>query len=84
MLPTIKHQDSGKYVVIAKLLTGYLKITEKITDADSYIKVNGTFEAEFVAYMVSWQTSHGCTPDGIIDPATWSGIAKAAPTCSTS
>ena len=84
MLPTIKHQDSGKYVVIAKLLTGYLKITEKITDADSYIKVNGTFEAEFVAYMVSWQTSHGCTPDGIIGPATWTAIAKAAPTCSTS
>ena len=33
--------------------------------------------------MVSWQTNHGCTPDGIIGPSTWSAIAKAAPTCST-
>lgn len=84
MLTTIKHQDTGKLVVVAKCLTGYLKISEKVTDADSYIKVNGTFDAEFVAYMVSWQTSHGCTPDGIIGPATWTAIAKAAPTCSTS
>ena len=83
MLQTIRHQDTGKLVVVAKCLTGYVKTTEKITDADSYIKVNGTFEAEFVAYMVSWQTSHGCTPDGIIGPATWTAIAKAAPTCST-
>ena len=34
--------------------------------------------------MVSWQTSHGCTPDGIIGDDTWRAIAKAAPTCSTS
>ena len=83
MLQTIKHQDAGPLVVVAKCLTSYIKTTEKISDADSYIKVNGTFEAEFVAYMVSWQTSHGCTPDGIIGPATWTEIAKAAPTCST-
>ena len=84
MLTTIKHQDVGPLVVVAKCLTSYIKTSEKISDADSYIKVNGTFEAEFVAYMVSWQTSHGCTPDGIIGPATWTAIAKAAPTCSTS
>ena len=84
MLTTIKHQDAGPLVVVAKCLTGYIKTSEKISDADSYIKVNGTFEAEFVAYMVSWQTSHGCTPDGIIGPATWTAIAEAAPTCSTS
>jgi peptidoglycan hydrolase-like protein with peptidoglycan-binding domain len=83
MLTTIKHQDTGKLVVIAKCLTGYIKTSEKISDADSYIKVNGTFDAEYVAYTVSWQTSHGCTPDGIIGPATWTAIAKSAPTCST-
>ena len=84
MLTTIKHQDTGKLVVVSKCLTGYIKTTEKISDAESYIKVNGTFDAEFVAYMVSWQTSHGCTPDGIIGHATWTAIANAAPTCSTS
>lgn len=83
MLTTIKHQDTGPLVVVAKLLTGYTKVKAKVTDIDSYIKVNGTFDAEYVAYMVSWQTSHGCTPDGIIGPDTWRAIAKAAPTCST-
>lgn len=82
-MTTIKHQDTGVEVVIAKLLTGYVKVTEKVTDIDSFVKVHGTFDATFVAYMVSWQTSHGCTPDGIIGPATWAAIAKAAPTCST-
>jgi len=83
MLQTIRHQDSGPLVVVAKLLTGYCKVDGKISDPDSYIKINGVFDAQFVAFMVSWQTSHGCTPDGIIDPATWAAIAKAAPTCST-
>lgn len=83
MLTTIRHQDTGKLVVVAKCLTGYIKTSEKISDAESYIKVNGTFDAEYVAYMVSWQTSHGCTPDGIIGPDTCTAIAKAAPTCST-
>ena len=83
MLATIKHQDAGPLVVVAKCLTGYIKTSKKISDADSYIKVNGTFDADFVAFMVSWQTKHGCTPDGIIGPDTWTAIAKAAPTCST-
>lgn len=83
MLQTIRHQDSGPLVVVAKLLTGYCKVNSKVADPDSYIKVNGVFDAQFVAYMVSWQTSHGATPDGIIGPATWTAIAKAAPTCST-
>ena len=84
MLATIKHQDIGPLVVVAKLLTGYNKITSKITDPDSYIKVNGVFDADFVAFVVSWQSGHGCTPDGIIGPATWTAISKAVPTCSTS
>lgn len=84
MLKTIRHQDAGPLVVAAKCLTGYIKTANKISDADSYIKVNGTFDADFVAYVVSWQTAHGCTPDGVIGPSTWAAIAKAAPTCSTS
>ena len=83
MLATIKHQDTGPLVVVAKCLTGYIKTSKKISDADSYIKVNGTYDADFVAFMVSWQTKNGCTPDGIIGPDTWTAIAKAAPTCST-
>lgn len=84
MLTTIKHQDTGPLVVVAKCLTGYIKINEKVSDAESYVKVNGIFDADYTAFMVSWQTSHGCTPDGIIGPATWTAISKAAPTCSTS
>ena len=84
MLETIKHQDVGPLVVVAKELTGYLKIKEKVTDPDSYVKVNGTFDAEYVAYVVSWQGNHGVTADGVIGPDTWTAISKAAPTCSTS
>ena len=83
MLTTIRHQDTGQLVVVAKLLTGYVKTSKSISDIDSYTKLHGTFDADFVAYMVSWQTKHGCTPDGIIGPDTWTAIAKAAPTCST-
>lgn len=84
MMPTIRHMDSGTTVVIAKLLTGYVKVTSKVTDIESYIKVNGVFDADYTAYVVSWQGNHGCTADGIIGPDTWTAIAKAAPTCSTS
>lgn len=83
MLPTIRHQDTGALVVVAKCLTGYCKVDYKVSDIDSYVKVNGTFEADYVAFVVAWQTSHGCTPDGVIGPDTWTAIAKAAPTCST-
>lgn len=84
MLQTIRHQDTGPLVVVAKLLTGYVKVSKKVTDIDSFTKLHGTFDADFVAFVVSWQTSHGCTPDGIIGPDTWTAISKAAPTCSTS
>ena len=84
MLTTVKHQDTGQPVVVAKLLTGYLKVKEKVSDISSYIKVNGTFDADFVAYVVSWQSNHGVTADGVVGPDTWRAIAKAAPTCSTS
>jgi len=84
MLVTIKHQDTGQLVVVAKLLTGYIKVKSKISDITSYIKVNGVYDADFVAYVVGWQGAHGVTADGVIGPATWTAIAKAAPTCSTS
>lgn len=84
MLPTIKHQDVSKYVLVAKLLTGYIKLNERVKDPDTCIKQNSVFGANFVAFMVTWQTSHKLTSDGIIGPDTWKAIAKAAPTCSTS
>lgn len=70
MLPTIKHGDSGVNVKVAQLLTGY-------DPAD------GEFSADFVAHLCAWQRDHGCEPDGIVGPKTWTAIAQAAPTVST-
>lgn len=84
MLMTIRHLDSNKLVVVAKELTGYLKIKKKIADPDKYILENQTFDADFVAHVTAWQSKHGLTPDGIIGDDTWKAIAKNAPTCSTS
>ena len=84
MIETIRHQDSGKLVVVAKLLTGYLAVTSKIADPESYIKANGLFDAGFVAHVLAWQGNHGLDADGVIGPKTWTAIAQAAPTCSTS
>ena len=53
MLPTIKHQDVGPYVFIAKCLTGYFKITSKVENTNDYIIARWTFDADFTAYMVS-------------------------------
>lgn len=83
-MQTIRHNDSGKLVVIAKLLTGYVTVKSKIEDVDSFIKLHQTFDADFVAYIIAWQGNHGLTPDGVIGPKTWAAIAGAAPTCSTS
>lgn len=74
MLPTIKHGDVGDLVRAAQLLTKFSKLNE----------ATGQFSADFVAHIVSWQTAHKCTPDGIIGPKTWTAIADDAPTCSTS
>ena len=84
MINTIKHQDSNKYVVVGKLLTGFLHISSKVADPDKYIAENQTFDAGFVAHVLAWQGNHGLTPDGIIGPNTWTAISKDAPTCSTS
>ena len=83
-IETIRHQDNGKLVVVAKLLTGYCLVDSKVSDIDSYVKVNGTFDAGFVAHVLAWQSNRGLDSDGVIGPATWAAIAKTAPTCSTS
>ena len=84
MIKTIQHQDYGVEVVVAKLLTGYLRVSGKISDTDSYIKANGTFDAGYVSYVLAWLSNHALTSDGVIGPATWTAIASSAPTCSTS
>ena len=74
----------SKFVLVAKLLTGYIKLNERVKDPDTCINQNSVFGANFVAFIVTWQTSHKLTSDGIIGSDTWKAIAKAAPTCSTS
>lgn len=83
MMNTIRHQDAGLTVVAAKLLTGYVRVTEKVTDLESLVKLHETFDAGFVAHVLAWQSNRGLDSDGIIGPKTWTAIAKAAPTCST-
>lgn len=84
MMPTLKKQDSGHDVVAAKLLTGYLKISKKVSDANVYIEKNKVFDADFATYIISWQNNHGTTADGVIGPDTWKAIANSLPACSTS
>jgi len=84
MINTIKHQDTGKSVVAAKLLTGYLSVNSKVANPESFIQQHQEFDAGFVAYILAWQSNRGLVSDGIIGPATWTAIAKQAPTVSTS
>lgn len=83
MINTIQHQNEGRTVVIAKLLTGYLSITKKVSDPDAYIEKHKIFDDGFTAYVMNWQEKHGLMPDGIIGPDTWTTIAGYLPTCST-
>ena len=76
MLKTIRPQDIGDIVLVAKLLTGYLKVKRSVEDYSSFLKVNGTFDDDFTAYIKSQQTSHNLTADGIVGPKTWTEIAK--------
>ena len=81
---TIRHQDSGRLVVVAKLLTRYLSVTKKVSDPAGFVTQHQYFDAGFVAHVLSWQENHSLTADGVIGPDTWASIAKEAPTCSTS
>ena len=83
-METIRHLDAGVPVVVAKLLTGYAKVTEKIEDSEAFVAVHQTFDASFVAHVTAWQSNHDLTPDGVIGPKTWARIKALAPTCSTS
>lgn len=84
MLKTLRHGDKDRLVVIAKLLTGFVTVKEKVEDADSFIRLHQSFEADFVAHVVAWQGNHGVKADGVIGKDTWTAIAENAPTCSTS
>ena len=80
---TIRHQDVGVAVVAAKLLTGYVTVSERVEDCAAFVRLHETFDADYVSYTVSWQAARGLTPDGVIGPETWAKIAEKAPTCST-
>lgn len=69
MLRTIRHGDSGLEVSVAQCLT-------------AFEPADGEFSAYFVSHITSWQSTHGCSPDGVIGPATWRAIAADAPTVS--
>ena len=84
MLKTIRHRDEDFAVVIARLMTGQLRITAKTSAAEVETPENMTFDAELVAHICTWQREHGITPDGVIGPDTWTQIAQTAPKCSTS
>lgn len=84
MLKTIRHNDTGKLVVAAKLLTGYVTVKAKVEDPPTFLRLHETYDADFVAHVCAWQGNHGLTPDGVIGPEMWTAIAKEVPTCSTS
>lgn len=73
MPETLKHQSSGDLVKVAQYMMGYAERKE----------ASGIFDADFVAFVCSWQGSHGLVSDGVIGKDTWSKIADEAPTCST-
>ena len=84
MLKTIQHNDKDVLVVVAKLLTGYVSVTNKVADTAAFISEHETYDAGFVAHVCAWQSNHSLTSDGVIGKATWTALAKEAPTCSTS
>lgn len=83
MQQTISHNDAGKAVAAAKLLTGYRAVKEKLKSPNAWLMENERFDAGFVSHMLIWQKNHGLKSDGIIGPKTWTAIAKNAPTVST-
>lgn len=74
MLETIKLGSQGNIVKIAQYLMGFA----------ARKTANGVFDEHFHNEVVKWQQSHNLQPDGVIGEATWTALAKAAPTCSTS
>lgn len=74
MLSTIKLNKESSLVQVAKYLSGFSKKNE----------ATKTFDKEFEAFIINWQTEHSLTADGIIGKNTWTALGKSAPTCSTS
>jgi len=74
MLNTIKHQDTGDLVKVAQYLIGFAARN----------KADGIFSAAMVTAVCTWKRKYGLSPNGDIDPETWSKIADKTPTCSTS
>lgn len=74
MLSTIRQKSTGDLVKVAQYLMGY---AERKT-------ATGEFDANFVAFVCSWQSKHNLTADGVIGPNTWTAMVKDSPTCSTS
>lgn len=74
MLPTIRQGSTGDLVSAAQYLTGYAQLGQ----------ASGKYDAAFVAWVCAWQRQRDLSPDGIIGPKTWTAIAAAAPSCSTS
>lgn len=70
MQATLRRNDTGPRVRAARLLVG--------------AGGGEAFDAALEARVRAWQASRGLAADGVIGPKTWTAIAKAAPTCSTS
>ena len=74
MLSTIRLNNTGDIVKIAQYMLNYAERG----------KADGIFDDRFAAEVGDWQAKHNLTADYIIGPNTWSAMAKAMPTCSTS
>ena len=83
MFDTIKQGSTGRLVVVAKLLTGYLIVTSKVKDPDAYLKQHEIFDELFTAHVKKFQAAHSLTADGVIGEETWAAIADEAELCST-
>lgn len=71
MLKTIRPNDTGDLVTVAQCLSGF-----DVTD--------GVFTSFFETHVKAFQSAHSLTADGIIGAKTWTALADAAPTVSTS
>lgn len=74
MLDTIRLGSKGNLVKIAKYMLNYSKRKEATEEYDEH----------FAAEVGDWQAQHNLDADYIIGPKTWTAMAKAMPTCSTS
>ena len=70
MLPTLKQGDSGKDVFVARCLL----------DMD---ELSTAFDQALTDKVIAFQLEHTEKADGIIGKTTWTALAEAAPTVST-